>query len=334
VNRTIRNLLGVCLLLGVVAAGAGIYHYKTTLEMPIALGNDVFAVSRGDSLSSITNDLVSRGVLKEPYTVRIYSRLNDTGSNIQAGEYRFPESITIPQLIDWLSSGKGQVGMKVTIIEGWNFRQMREAIASAPKLEKKTTGWDDARLMQELGHPDLHPEGQFYPDTYVYRLGDSDLTLYRKAFGIMQEKLELAWQMRKPEIELTTPYEALIMASIVEKESQVADELNEISGVFNNRLRKGMRLQTDPTVIYGVGEEYDGDITRKHLKTDTPYNTYTRHGLPPTPISLPAYPALLAAVQPSETKSLYFVASGGGRHKFSKTLEEHNAAVKKYILGQ
>jgi UPF0755 protein len=188
--------------------------------------------------------------------------------------------------------------------------------------------------MAELGFPKLHPEGQFYPDTYHYRLGDSDLMIFRKAFDLMQERVDRAWENRLPEIEIHSRYQALVMASIIEKESGVWEEQPEISGVFNNRLRLDMKLQTDPTVIYGIGDKYKGNITRKHLETDTPYNTYTRKGLPPTPIALPGESAILAAVNPLETESLYFVAKGEGKHKFSRTLQEHNAAVKKYILDR
>ncbi len=306
-------------------------YYRHTIATPIDLGGDIFKVSRGDSLSKIANSLADKGILTEPYTIRAYAKLNNIGHRIQAGEYIFPPSLTIPDFVLWLGSGKFQVGIKITIVEGWTFQQMRAAIARAPKLQMFTADWSDEKLMAEVGDADSHPEGQFYPDTYIYRSGDSDLTLFKKSYALMQDKLEIAWSNRKDGIEITSPDEALIMASIIERESQVDDELSEISGVFDNRLKKGMRLQTDPTVIYGVGDDYRGNITYAHLRTDTPYNTYTRAGLPPTPISLPGYAALLAAVTPNKTESLYFVASHSGRHKFSKTLKEHNAAVNKYI---
>ena len=224
--------------------------------------------------------------------------------------------------------------MGVTIVEGWTFRMMREVLGTAEGLRPDTREWSDDRIMEALGYPDLHPEGQFYPDTYYYRKGDPDLDIYRKAFELMQFRLRQVWAQRSPDLPLDDPYEALIVASIIEKETQDRDEQPTIAGVLFNRLRKGMRLQTDPTVIYGVGDAFDGNIIRKHLKTDTPYNTYTRAGLTPTPISLPGMDSLMAAVRPAETEAYYFVAKGGGRHHFSRTLEEHNRAVRKYILGK
>jgi UPF0755 protein len=188
------------------------------------------------------------------------------------------------------------------------------------------------QIMAELGYPDLHPEGQFFPDTYHYNAGQTDLSIYHKSFQLMQENLEYAWEHRADNLMLKNKDEALILASIIEKESQAIEEQALIAGVFHNRLVKGMRLQTDPTVIYGLGSDYDGDITRAHLRTDTPYNTYTRYGLTPTPISLPGMSSLEAAVQPASTDAYYFVAKGGGLHQFSKTLKQHNRAVKKFLL--
>ena len=329
--KWLKRGFGILVMLGVAVGATAIWYYKNQISLPLNLQHHVLQVERGDTLSSLGSRLVQSGVLKEPYTLKVYARLNSV-NHIQAGEYQFPSDLNLAELVSWLETGKGQVGIKVTIVEGWTFRQMREALASAPKLSQLTGSWTGQQIMAKLGYPDLHPEGQFYPDTYHYLAGESDLTLYKKAFDLMQKTLDAAWQNRKSEIEITDKYQALIMASIVEKESQVWDEQPEISGVFNNRLRKGMRLQTDPTVIYGVGDEYDGDITYKQLKTDTPYNTYMRPGLPPTPISLPGARAIMAAVNPAETKSLYFVAKGAGQHHFSKTLKEHNAAVQKYIF--
>ncbi len=310
------------------------WQYLSAISKPLEFGQVNFLVKRGDTLSSIANRLVELGITEETLSIRVYARLNQVGSHILAGEYRFPEQITVSEFIHSLESGKNQIGIRLTIVEGWTFRQMREEINRASKLELTTSSWSDQEIMAELGFPKLHPEGQFYPDTYHYRLGDSDLMIFRKAFDLMQERVDRAWENRLPEIEIHSRYQALVMASIIEKESGVWEEQPEISGVFNNRLRLDMKLQTDPTVIYGIGDKYKGNITRKHLETDTPYNTYTRKGLPPTPIALPGESAILAAVNPLETESLYFVAKGEGKHKFSRTLEEHNAAVKKYILDR
>ncbi len=318
------------LIIFLCAAG----YYAAAVSKPLSFGGAEFSVSYGESLSSIANRLVDSKIIPEPYTLKLYARLNQFGTQIKAGEYKFPEGISLPDLVDRLVSGQGQIDIRITFIEGWTFKRMRTVINATATLKTTTANWSDQQIMAAMGHPALHPEGQFYPDTYHYRLGDSDLSIYRKAFALMQEKLDSAWANRPPDLHLKSRYEALILASIIEKESWIRDEQPQISGVFANRLRRGMRLQTDPTVIYGIGENYDGNITRRHLKTDTPYNTYTRHGLPPTPISLPGSDALYAALHPEQTEALYFVAKGGGRHEFSNTLEEHNAAVKKYILSR
>ena len=332
-----RKIGKVCLALlvsGLLVAALGVWYYHSAITKPRNFNDEIFLVERGDSLSSIANELLDQGVIEEAYTLKLYARLNHEGMFIKAGEYKIPDEINLAEFVSGLVSGKGQIGIKITIIEGWTFKQMREQINQAPKLNHETANWSDQQIMRALGVPDLHPEGQFYPDTYHYRRNESDLSLYKKAFDLMQDSLDLAWANRKQGIQLKSRYEALILASIIEKESQALDELSQISGVFDNRLREGMRLQTDPTVIYGIGDAYKGNITRKHLKTDTPYNTYTRDGLPPTPISLPGRSAITAAVNPEQTKAFYFVAKGGGKHQFSKTLAEHNAAVKKYILKQ
>jgi UPF0755 protein len=328
-----KKSIAILVVIGVGIGATVSWYYNKQIETPLFDSEQDFLVNRGDTLSSIANNLVDGGFLKEEFTLKAFARINAV-DHIKAGEYLFPAGITLGEFVHWIEKGKGQIGIKLTIVEGWTFKQMREAISHAPKLIQKTAAMSGQEIMQAMGFPDRHPEGQFYPDTYQYRAGDSDLTLYKKSFNLMQEILNSAWENRKPDIQITDKYQALILASIVEKESQVWDEQPEISGVFENRLRLGMRLQTDPTVIYGVGDAYNGDITRKHLKTDTPYNTYTRGGLPPTPISLPGESAILASVNPAVTKSLYFVAKGKGRHKFSKTLKEHNAAVQKYIFNK
>ena len=334
----IRNLIVrlaiLLLVVGVVAAGAGYWYFQNAIAKPLHLSQPTFEIQHGETLNRIADRLVAEGAIDEPWTLRILGRQKGKGDIIHTGEYRFPDGVSLGTFFEHITQGKGQVDVRVTILEGWTFKQMRQAFAKATKLKQETTGWDDTQIMTAIGHPELHPEGQFYPDTYYYRANESDLTLYKKSFSLMQEKLAEAWDQRNTDMVLKSPYEVLIMASIIEKESQVRDEQPIISGVFTNRLNKGMRLQTDPTVIYGIGDAYQGNITRKHLRTDTPYNTYTRAGLTPTPISLPGNDALLAAVKPAQTKAYYFVAKGGGRHHFSKTLAEHNNAVKKYILGK
>lgn len=331
-NLLVRLLVPVALTLALLAGG-GWFYYQHAVTQPHPFGEGTFMVSRGETLNGIANRLTRQGVIAEPWSLKILSRQTG-GRPIMAGEYKFPPTMNLEEFLDRIVTGRGQVDVRVTIVEGWTFSQMRDLLDGAEDLQRQTAGLSDAEIMQRLGHPDLHPEGQFYPDTYYYRKGDSDMALFRKAFELMQARLEEAWEQRVPDLLLTGPYEALILASIIEKETQVRDEQPTIAGVFFNRLKKGMRLQTDPTVIYGIGEAFDGNITRKHLETDTPYNTYTRAGLTPTPISLPGMDSLLAAVRPATTDAYYFVARGGGRHKFSRTLDEHNRAVRKYILGR
>ncbi|NKB77087.1 MAG: endolytic transglycosylase MltG [Gammaproteobacteria bacterium] len=322
-------LLAVILFSAIIV---GYYHHS--LDRPLDFGKQTFTVDRGETLGSIAGRLQERNILQEPYTIKIRARISGIDKQIQAGEYQFPINITVRDLLDSLAQGEDQVELKTAIIEGWSFKQMRQSIEKADKLDKITSGWSDQEVMSKLGHPDLHPEGQFYPDTYYYQSGDTDLSIYVTAFNLMQEKLDAAWRNRSEGIMIGTRYEALILASIIEKETQHRPEQPTISGVFDNRLRKGMKLQTDPTVIYGLGDSYNGNITRKHLRTDTPYNTYTRYGLTPTPISLPGWQSLDAAVNPAKTDAYYFVAKGKGQHKFSRTLKEHNRAVQKYILNK
>ena len=316
-----------------VAAG-GYWYFTETISKPLDFKDKLFLVESGDNLHKISERLVDMGITKEPWSLKLLARQQGSANDIQAGEYELPSSINLKQFLHRIVNGLGQVDMRITILEGWTFKQMRQALAKAKKLKQDTMGWSDQQIMEAMGKPDMHPEGQFYPDTYYYRANESDLAVYRKSYNLMQERLAEIWQQRQQDIQIKTPYEALILASIIEKESWLKEEQPRISGVFMNRLKKGMRLQTDPTVIYGVGEAFDGDITRKHLRTDTPYNTYTRAGLTPTPISLPGSDSLLAAVKPEKTDAFYFVAMGEGKHKFSKTLSEHNAAVRKYILGK
>ncbi|MGI9317364.1 MAG: endolytic transglycosylase MltG [bacterium] len=332
-NSLVRLLIPL-LVIAVFIVIAGYSYYSRAVTRQLSFPKDTFLIESGDTLNRIANRLVGEGILPEPWSLRLLAKRKGIGGSILAGEYQFPEKMNLQEFLDRVVNGKGQVDVRVTIVEGWTFQQMREALRQAPKLSQLTAEWSDQKIMGALGYPELHPEGQFYPDTFYYRANDTDLELLKKSFGLMQTKLDHAWQQRAPDLPLEDPYEVLILASIIEKETQVREEQPTIAGVFMNRLKKGMRLQTDPTVIYGVGDAYDGDITREHLKTDTPYNTYTRAGLTPTPISLPGEDSLMAAVKPSKTEAFYFVAKGGGRHKFSKTLAEHNAAVRKYILGK
>ena len=240
-------------------------------------------------------------------------------------------SLKPDDLLALLVSGKS-VGYSLTLVEGWNIRQVRAAVAGHEALKQTLEGVDDVQLMELLGLPGEHPEGRFFPDTYRFTRGMRDLDFLRRAQRKMDRELAAAWAEKSEDAPLKSPYEALILASIVEKETGQADERPRIAGVFARRLRKGMKLQTDPTVIYGMGERFDGNIRRRDLREDTPYNTYVHAGLPPTPIAMPGREALLAAVNPAPGKAIYFVAKGDGSHAFSATLAEHNAAVRKYQL--
>jgi len=253
------------------------------------------------------------------------------GAKLHAGEYALPVGITPRQLLAKMAAGE-VIQHHFTIVEGWTFALLREALARDAGLKQTLAGIDDASLMRTLGAPDAPPEGWFLPETYSYVKGMSDVDLLRRAHDAMRKTLDKLWAERAPNLPLDAPYQALILASIVEKETARAEERPQIAGVFLHRLKIGMRLQTDPSVIYGLGAAYDGNLHKRDLDTDTPFNTYTRAGLTPTPIALPGAAALHAALHPAATDALYFVARGDGSHEFSATLDAHNAAVAKYQL--
>ncbi len=290
-------------------------------------------VANGDNFSSVLRKLHEQGMPADRDTEwQLLARQLGAASRLQVGEYALRPGITPRRLLTDMRDGK-VVRRRVTIVEGWTLRQLRAALARAEVLEQETARLDDAALMQALGHPGVHPEGRFLPETYFYTRGDSDLDLLRRAYDAMQEALDAAWDSRVEGLPLRDKEEALVLASIVEKETGIASERPRIAGVFLRRLELGMRLQTDPTVIYGMGEEYAGNIRRADLARDTPYNTYTRAGLPPTPIAMPGADALQAVTHPAEGDALYFVAvgDGSGRHVFSNNLAEHQAAVRAYL---
>jgi len=307
-----------------------VLYYAWAVNRPLDFGDEVWVIAPGDTLSAVAARLVEREVIAESVSLKLLARPGDLGRQVRSGAYRFPAGISLREFLRRVVTGAGQVGIKITFIEGWTFAQMRAEIAAAPRLKHTTAGLSEADIMAALGAPGVHPEGRFFPDTYRYAAGQTDLSVYRQAYQLMQDKLAAAWAARDDGVPLESAGEALIIASIIEKESQITAEQPRIAGVFYNRLRAGMRLQTDPTVIYGLGERLRGKLRRKHLRIDTPYNTYTRHGLPPTPISLPGADALRAAVRPESTDAYYFVASGGGAHHFSATLDQHNRAVRRY----
>jgi conserved hypothetical protein, YceG family len=334
-----RRAAGMFCLLALLAVVAlawwGWQRYRGFADTPLAgvQAGQVLVVERGDTFRRVLARLREAGV-REGHDLewQLLARELGADARIQVGEYALAPGITPRVLLGHMRDGK-VITYRFTIVEGWNIRELRAALAKASPLVQTIGGLDDAALMARLGREGVHPEGRFLPETYVYTRGDSDLDILRRAADALDRELAAAWEARAPDLPLKTPEEALILASIIEKETGVPGERPLIAGVFVRRLKLGMRLQTDPTVIYGMGSAYTGNIRRVDLLTDTPYNTYTRDGLPPTPIAMPGRDAIRAATNPAPGDALYFVAvgDGSGRHVFSRTLEEHNAAVRRYI---
>jgi len=335
------SLFKKCLVAGSIvlvlaaAAIAGGYHWANSpLELnPAQL--DV-TVKPHSSLRSVTLQLNRGGVPVEPELFIVMTRLLGLQSELKSGNYEFKTGVTPYEVLQKIA--RGDVNEYVaTVIEGWTFRRMRQELDANPALKHDSAGMNDAQLMSAIGAPEAsigNGEGLFFPDTYLFDKNTSDLDVYRRAYRLMRARLDEAWVARSPNLPYKTPYDALIMASIIEKETGKKSDRAMVAAVFANRLRVGMPLQTDPTVIYGMGESYNGHIRKKDLQTDTPYNTYTRMGLPPTPISLPGVASLQAALNPAQTSALYFVSRGDGSSIFSDTLGDHNKAVDKYIRGQ
>lgn len=307
--------------------------YQQFLDTPIELtqAETVLLIEPGDSLRAVARNLASEGVISDARYFRVLVRLSGQSSKIQAGEYLLSGKIIPVELLDKMVKGKVRQ-YSLTLIEGWKFSEMLSFVKASTDLKHTIKADNPAAVMAEIGYPGVHPEGRFLPDTYHFPRGMSDREFLRRAYQTMEQFLQQSWMEREQTIPLKTADEALILASIVEKETGKASERPEIAGVFTRRLEKKMRLQTDPTVIYGLGELFDGNIKRKHLTEDNPYNTYTRRGLPPTPIAMPGREAILAALHPAAGDAIYFVSKGDGSHQFSTTLDEHNNAVIKYQL--
>ncbi len=328
-----KRLLIVVFLAALLAALFLYRDYQNFLDTPLALPKQglELAVTPGASIASVTAELKRQQVLQSDWYLRLYARLSKLASRIKAGEYVIAVGTTPKGLLDQLVAGR-VIQYSLTIVEGWTFKQMLAAIHTHDKLQHTLQGLDDAQIMARLQQPKQHPEGRFFPDTYHFPAGTTDLAFLQRAMGAMEQRLQAIWQQRVPDLPLTNSYQALILASIIEKETGLANERVQIAGVFIRRLRKKMLLQTDPTVIYGLGKNFDGNLRRRDLRKDTAYNTYTRSGLPPTPIALPGAEAIAAAVNPADGDTLYFVARGDGGHVFSKTLKQHNRAVRQYQL--
>ncbi|MGI9626085.1 MAG: endolytic transglycosylase MltG [Longimicrobiales bacterium] len=332
-SRPLQRVLLGGFLAGVVivSSTAAVMSWRI-LESPMAVpeSGEWLNVAPGTPLTRLANDLSERGVLEAPRLLSIYGRLSGQATRIHAGEYLIPHESSPRQLLEQLVSGEVFLH-QITVVDGWRFEELLAALRDHEAVDSSELNAD--AVMANLGEAETHPEGQFYPDTYRFPRDTSALEILKQAHEAMDEQLELAWSGYRATSVLASPYEALVLASIIEKETALAEERHRIAGVFHRRLERGMRLQTDPTVIYGLGAEFDGNLRRSDLARDTPYNTYTRAGLPPTPIALPGGGALSAAVDPESGSELYFVATGrgDGSHYFSTTLEEHNAAVARYL---
>ncbi len=326
-------LVGGLLATAALAMAAWAYHFaQSPLPLPPAKESFEFTVRPGATLKSISRQLADAGLLPDAQSLWLLGRATQSTA-IQAGSYRLDKPLTPLELLRKMVDGD-VIPVTVTFVEGITFTEMRRQLESTAGVKVTSKGLSDTEVLKKIGAAESHPEGLFYPDTYQFAAGISDLELLKKSYQAMRKKLADAWAKRAADLPYKSAYEALIMASIIEKETGRADERTLIGSVFINRLKIPMRLQTDPTVIYGMGSSYDGNIRRRDLSADTPYNTYTRDGLPPTPIAMPGSGSLQGALNPAQSDKLYFVAKGDGSHYFSRSLDEHNRAVAKYQLGR
>jgi UPF0755 protein len=329
----VRGWRLIFLVLFVAVSSTGYYvwyAFKRPLDMPA--DRVEVRIATGASARAIARQLQQAGVGIDAQAFVVAARATGATQSLRAGRYEVPRGMNLLELVDKLRRGE-VLRERVTIVEGSTFLEMRATLAAHPELRKDTVNMSDAELLQAVGADETHPEGLFAPETYVFDTGSSDLEVLRQAYRAQRALLQQAWENRAEGLPYRTAYEALIMASIVEKETGMAGERPRIAGVFVNRLQKGMLLQTDPTVIYGLGAKFDGNLHKRDLTTDSPYNTYTRSGLPPTPIALPGRASISAALNPEVTRALYFVSRGDGTSEFSETLTDHNRAVGRYQLG-
>jgi UPF0755 protein len=328
------KLIKYLILLAILAAmGAAAWLYQFA-HAPLRLSTDPleFTIVPGSSLRGAARQIVRSGVDMPGWAFEAVARVMAQPTDIKAGTYELRAGATPLDLLGKLVRGEFALA-DVKLIEGWTFRQVRAALDAHPRIRHDTTGLSDADLLRRLELPIAHPEGWFFPDTYVFPRGASDVEILRQAYRAMEKRLNAAWAQREPRVPLASSYDALILASIVEKETGKGDDRPMVAAVLANRLRTGMKLQADPTVIYGLGASFDGNLRKRDLLADTPYNTYTREGLPPTPIAMPGLASIEATLRPAESDALYFVARGDGSSEFSRTLEEHNRAVTKYQRG-
>ncbi|KJH74450.1 MULTISPECIES: endolytic transglycosylase MltG [unclassified Pseudomonas] len=331
-RRKFLLLLETGLVLAGLLFGFSAWKIHSALDQSLNITQEeMLEVPKGTTPTRTFYRLEADGVIKDAFWLRVYWRFNLAGQPLHSGEYRMQPGMTVEGLIDSWKRGD-VVQYSVTLVEGWNFHQVRAALARDEKLQQTLAGLSDSQVMEKLGHPGIFPEGRFFPDTYSFVRGMSDIELLKTAYERLDEVLAREWNQRAADLPYADPYQALIMASLVEKETGVPQERGQIAGVFVRRMALGMLLQTDPTVIYGLGDRYSGKLTRAHLKEATPYNTYMISGLPPTPIAMVGREAIHAALNPVAGSSLYFVARGDGSHVFSDDLDAHNNAVREYQL--
>ncbi len=326
------KIVAALFLLGCIVTGWFALQLFDFTNSPINLDQEkVFVIAPGSSLNKIAYAMQADGLIDQPRYLTLLGRWYGHAAKLKVGEFMLRPGMTPLQVLDKIVAGD-VMQYSLTVVEGWSFKQMLEAVHGHEKLKHDLKGLSAEKVMRKLDKPGEHPEGRFLPETYYFTAGMSDIEFLKRAYEAMQQRLQQEWQQREDGLPYQSAYEALIMASIIEKETAVPSERAEIAGVFVRRLQKNMRLQTDPTVIYGIGDSFDGNIRRRDLRRDTPYNTYTRHGLTPTPIAMPGADAIYAALHPAKGDSLYFVSKGNGSHYFSATLEEHINAVRKYQL--
>ena len=330
-GRALRKLLFFAV--GIALLGAALSNWWVNAPLRLTAPLVDLSIEPGDSPREVAAVVARAGVDVQPQLLYWWFRLSGQARQIRAGSYELQGDVSPRGLLQKIVQGD-EASRSVTLVEGWNFRQVRDALKRAENLKPEAAALNDAELMQQLGRPGVAPEGRFFPDTYTYSKGASDLAVLQRALRAMDVRLATVWAQRKLQVPLQNPDQALILASIIEKETGRTSDQPQISAVFHNRLRIGMRLQTDPTVIYGLGAAFDGDLRRADLLADTPFNTYTRSGLPPTPIAMPGRQALYAAVHPAASRALYFVARGDGTSVFSDTLDAHNRAVNQFQRGK
>jgi UPF0755 protein len=327
----VLRLVRIFLLLLLVGTAAAVAWLAWFAARPVALPAAAvdFSIVPGSSLRGATRQIVDAGIPISQPAFNVLARVYGKETQIKAGSYELRQGASPWHLLQKITQGDFQL-TEIVFIEGWSFAQLRAALDTHPHVKHDTRGMPEEQIMSLLGAPGVPAEGRFFPDTYLFARGESDVTILARAHRLMNKQLEAAWESRAPDLPVASASEALVLASIVEKETGDARERALIAGVFVNRLRRGMRLQTDPTVIYGMGERFDGNLRRKDLQSDTPFNTYTRAGLPPHPIAMPGRASLMAAVNPAKTDMLFFVSKGDGTHYFSRSIDDHNRAVARY----